>query len=178
MNRRLAILTGAAAVLLAGAALWAYGEMSSRRAQASAAQADLADCGRMAQRIRDLRDRPARAAEHEHLAAETTGLVEEAARSAGIAPESLFRIVPEAPRRIGDSAYKEKPTQVLLQKVTVRQLVQLMHRLLSTDVGLRAHSIRLTAPRQETGGETWTAELVLTYLIYDPPRVENQGVRP
>lgn len=173
MTRRSTILLGILAGLLVLTAWWSYRYMASRRRIAATAQADLADCLRIAGQIERLRRRPTLAAHRERLASETTGLIEEAARSAGIPADSLSRISPGRPRRVDDTAYQEKPTRVLLRKVTRRQLVVLMHRLLSAGAGLHAKSIRLSAPRHDDSGDRWTVELVLTDLIYDPPRLEN-----
>jgi len=178
MNARRRILAVCLAAALIAAALQAYGFMADRREAAIKARADMERCGRIAAIIEALRARPAVACEAERLAAETTGLTERAARSAGIAPGSLVRITPAPPRRVGESVYKEKPTQVLLKNVTLRQLVTMVHALGEADAGLQANSIRLTSPgRDDDGlpltrgvkGGLWTAEVVLTYLIYDPP---------
>jgi len=174
---RLALLVILAG-LLAVTAAWSYGHMVGERNGAAAAAVDLVECRRLAREIRQFSARPALAAERERLASEITGLVERAAQAAGIPPDCLSRIAPEPPRRLGDGVYKEKPTQALLRKVTVRQVVTFVHGLLTSDPGLRVPSIRLTAPREDEMEGRWAAEVIVTYLIYDPPRTEKQGGLP
>ncbi len=171
MRRGIRSLLSVLGVILVLTAAWAYRYMGLRREAAIAAQLDLAECVRMGRQIEQFGRRPTLAAEYEQFATETISLIENAAKAAGISAESISRITPEPPRRIDDTIYKEKPTQVLLRRITLKQLTALTHGLLNVETGLRAKSIRLSAPRNEAD-DRWTAELVLTYLIYDPPRVE------
>ncbi len=159
---------GLTAALLAAVA-WSYGHLAEQRRAADLARLDSLEVDRMAAQIRAVRDRPTMADEDERLAEETIGLIEAAARAAAVAPGRLVRITPEPPQRLGDSVYKEKPTAVLLKGVSLRQVVGLVHTLIGGDRGLSAKSIRLSAPRHDDEGELWTAEIVVTYLIYDPP---------
>ena len=175
MKRSRLVLVVTLVALLTATAAWSYGLMVSGQGEAAAAEADLVECQRLAGEIRQSSARPALAAERERLASEITGLVERAAQAAGITPDSLGRIAPEPPRRLGDSVYREKPTQVLLRKVTLRQVVTFVHSLLSSDPGLRAPSIRLTAPHEGEAADRWAAEVAVTYLIYDPSRTDKRG---
>ena len=177
MNRRRIILIGVAACLLIAAIVWSCRRLANARRAALAAEENLAACRGMVAQIGRHNQRPAMASDHERLAAETTGRIERAAKAARVDARSLVRITPEPARRVGDTAYKEKPTSVLLKGVTLKQLVGLMHRLSSDRRGLAARSIRIAAPRAEDTGATWNAELTLTYLIYDPPRTGNPGVQ-
>jgi len=170
MNRRKATLLLIAAGLLAAVLGWCYGAMARARTTAQHAAADLVECRRMAAAIENRSRQPAKASEHEQLATETTGLIEAATRDADIEPRSLIRISPEPPRRLGDTVYKEKPTQVFLKDITLKQLVGLVHNLLASKNNLEVKALRLAAPRPDDTTDNWTAELVLTYLIYDPPR--------
>ena len=169
MTRRTGILLAIMAGLLCLTALWSYRHAGAQRTAATAAYADLGACRRMGGRIEAARARPALAAERERLASETTSLIEQSARSAGIRAAKLVRIPPPPARRVGRRGYKEKPTQVFLKGVTLRRLVAMLHELTCTEVGLRAKSLRITAPRPEDTGDLWNAEVGLTYLIYDPP---------
>ena len=170
MTRRTIALIAVLGMLLpACMALWSYGQMAQSRSGAVEARADLADCLQMGAEIERCRRRPTLASDHERLADETTGLIELAAKSAGVSSGSLVRIIPQQPRRIADTIYKEKPTLVLLKSVSLRQVTALVHQLVSDENGLRAKSIRINAPRPEDTGDRWTAEIVLTYMIYDPP---------
>jgi hypothetical protein len=165
-------------IALGAAALASYGVMAGRQAAAETAQADLQACLRDAAAIESLRHRPRLAADHERLATEVTGLVEQAARTAGIAPASLQRITPEAAQRLGDSAYLEKPTLLVLDGVTMEQLVRLIHTLVASQEGLHPKSVRLTAPRLAASDNTWAADVVLTYLLYEPVPIRETRKQP
>ncbi len=170
MTRRLTIQLAVLAALLALTALWTYGGMARSRSRAIAAAAETADCARMADSIRRAAVRPVKVAEFERLATETTGIIERSARAANIRADRLVRITPAQPRRLGESVYKEKPTVVLLKGISMKQVVLLMHALIASDFGLNVKSLRLSAPQPDDARDLWTAEMVVTYLIYAPPR--------
>ena len=171
MKRTEASLLGIAAALTAAVAFWAHGTMAAGRDAARRAAEDSAECRRMADRIESLRQRPSLAQQHERASAETTGLIEASAKAAGITTAKLVRISPESPQRLGDTVYMAKPTRVLLKSVTLQQVVSLVHRIVTDPNGLHARSMRITAPSADDTGELWTAELVFTYLIYEPPKI-------
>ncbi len=173
MNRRRKVLVGILAGLLLMVVLWCYDAMNARHDAAQAANNDLLVSRQMAAEIERYARRPALATEHEQLATETTGLIESAAGSAKIDAKNLIRITPEPPRRLADTVYKEKPTHVFFKNISLRQLVTFIYGLLDDRRGLNAKSIRITSPRPEDTGLTWTVELTLTYLIYDPPNPQK-----
>ena len=82
----------------------------------------------------------------------------------------MIDVSPLPPQRLGDTPYKEQPTTVRLENVPLKQLVTLVHRLANQNNSLHPKSIQIRAPQWEGAEERWTAEIVLTYLIYDPPR--------
>ena len=173
MTRSRFLIAAAVVLLTACALVWSHGRMAAARGRTLRAGDDLRQCTRMAGQIALLSKRPTLATDHERLAAETTTIIETSAKASGIPPERLIRISPEPPQRLDDSVYKEKPTLIMLRNVTLKQLVDLAHRLVSGDQGLRVKSIRLSAPRADDTGKLWSAELVITYLISDPPSVEK-----
>jgi hypothetical protein len=164
------VLGGVLFLLICVAEVWAYAYMSGRRNDAIAAGKDLRDCAKMAAEIERVSRQPALAAEREQLAAETSGAIESAAKAAGIDPKRLVRITPGAPQRIGDTVYKEKPTHVLLKDVTLKELVAMLHGIASSPQCLNPRSLRLAATQREDTGALWTAEVVVSYLIYEPIR--------
>jgi hypothetical protein len=171
MTKRVLILLVALAGGLLLAAGWGYRYMDEQRLSAAKAEGDLADCRIAAQEILECRERPALAADRERGPGEVHSLIERAAAASGIvAKDSLERISPQAPRPVGDTAYREQDTEVSLRKVTLQQLVSFLHGLLTSGSGLRAKSIHLSTPRDEELGDRWTVELTLSYLIYDPSR--------
>jgi hypothetical protein len=175
MTRRHVQLFCILAALLAVSAWWSYQAMTQARGLAVQNQSELADCYKMALQIDcyNHSKKPALAAEGELKSAETTALIEQAAKSAGIPQANLAQIFPESPQRLGDSAYKEKPTQVRVENVTLQQLTAMLYTLAGNAKPLKAKSIRLAAPRQQETGNLWTAELSLTYLIYDPIKTKD-----
>ena len=169
MRQQQKILAGLLAVVLIAMVAWSYTFMADMRSSARAAAYDLNKCRQLAGQIESLSNRPTMASDTELLAGETTGLAEQAAKAAGIPASSLVRINPDPPQRLADSVYKEKPTNVHMKNVTLKQLVTMVYKMTDGPLALHPKSIRLTAPRVEDTGDRWTAELVMTYLIYDPP---------
>ena len=170
MRRQTALLTGVLVALLCGTLVWSVGYLSEQRKAANDAHRDLAEIEAMAGQIEAFRKLPAMAAEHERVSDDVTGLIERIATHAGVPPGCLVRITPEPPARLGDTVYKEKPTQVFLKNVTPEQIVRFAHGLVCSGQRLHARSIRLSSPGRDSSGDLWHAELVFTYLIYDPPK--------
>lgn len=173
MNRRKAILGGLFAASLLAAAVWAYGYMADARQRAIEAREGFVDCQKMAAQIEGYSQRPLLAAEREEQSAQTTALIEKAAKSAGITPKMLTHITPELPQRIGDSPYKEKPTAVRVENVSMQALVSMLHQLSSGPMPLTPKSLRLAVPRGDEATSGWTAEAVLTYMIYEPQKAKE-----
>ena len=169
MTRRVQILALLVGVALVAAVIMSYQFMLDQQEAAVAANTNLAEGLSMIDQITEVSRRPAMAVSREKLSTETTTLIEAAAKSAGI--REVKRITSDgAPRRIGDTVYKEKPTQVLLQQVTLKQIVDLALAVTGNDVGLNVESIRLSVPPEGGNAGLWNAEIVLTYLIYAPPQ--------
>jgi hypothetical protein len=55
----------------------------------------------------------------------------------------------------------------------LQQVTQFLCQLGSGDQGLPARSLRLHAATSAGGAEAWDAEIVVAYLIYDPPHVNS-----
>ena len=157
-----------ATAMLALACWWSYDQLRSSREEALCAANDLDACQRYVAQIKSLKDRPSFASGAELLASETTSLIESAAQGASIPANKLLRITPEQPQRVGESPYKEKPTVVLLRDVSLAQVADLAYRLSVAPQPLTAKSLRLTAPQIEDVTDSWSAELVVTYLIFAP----------
>ncbi len=177
MNRNTAILLVLFLAIAAVTASLAYSNYVDRQEIASRARADLAECSKLAARIQAIQARPQLASDKPRQAAETTGMIEAAAKFAKIPSARLVRINPGPLRRLGDSPYKEKPTAVFLKKVTMEQVVVFLHNLTGPAGGLTARTLRLSSPSSADTGNLWSVELELTYLIYDPPRGESFGAR-
>ena len=179
MNRRTLLLSLTLIALLGAAAAAAAIHLAGRRAAASQAAGDLVECRHLADQIRRLSARPRRASDHERLSSETSTLIEKAAAAAGVTGGRLVSIHPEPAQRVAESVYKEKPTRIVLRGVTVRQTVELMQRLAARENPLSVKSVNLTAATPQEDRDAWHADIVVTYLIYDPPHTEkSRGVLP
>lgn len=169
MNRKTWLLLILSSVLLLGGLIFAYQYMSSARADAASAREDLDTCYRLAGQIEAQSNRPALATDRDDVSLDANRLIDKAAKAAGIV--SLASIDPDtASQRLGESDYKEKPTSVRIENVSLQQLVAMLHGISNADKGLLPKSIRLAAPREDIAGNGWTAELSLTYLIYSPAK--------
>lgn len=147
------------------AAVLSYLWLSDGRASAIAAAADLRAARQLAGKIEASRGRPS-AAGAEGPENELRRQIAAAAQFADIPAASLGSIEARPPRRLGDSAYQERPTQVALNGVTLRQVIQFCHVL--SEGGLRVVEIRLSAVPQKEKGERWAANATLSYLVYAP----------
>ena len=147
---------------------WSYSFMAGREKAASGTRADLERCVQIINQLQILQQKPKLASDHERLSSETTGIIENAARSAGIAPGSILRITPQPQRRINDTAYKEKPTGVTLKGITLREFFAMASTLAVDENSLDIKSVNITAPDINDTGDRWNVDLVLTYFIYDP----------
>jgi hypothetical protein len=194
-SRRNTFKTRFMAGVIAGALLaavgWSFMQLADSRSAASAAGQDLADCRDLAARIELLRGRPAVAGAEELGAADLSRRIEQAARAADFFEKSIERIAPEPARRIGQTNYREVPTRVRIQRVTLQQIFTFLHALsadpnagASTQAngarssGLRVRDIRLAAPRGEESGDRWTVESTLTYTVYSPRGKEESAGAP
>jgi len=180
-QRRKHLLLAVLVTLLAVLAGWAYGRYTVAKADAVRACADLAVCRSIASRIQGSRNKPNLAEAQELQLAVLARQVELAAKAALIAPDRVARIWPEPARRVEDTVYKEKPTQILLKDVSMRQIVVFLHTLTTSTSGLWAKSLRLSASRGPEIQDSWSAEVVVTYLIYAPPKAvqasaEDRGI--
>jgi hypothetical protein len=155
------------------AAAMSWGKLDDARRAAIAAAADLDDSARCAQKIQECRGRPVMAADHQKLDAEMASTIEKCAGAAGVDKKQIVRITHDPAQRYMDTAYKEKPTQVILRDVSLKQLVIFLHGILSGELGLQAKTMRLSAPSVDDAGAAWEAELTLTYMIYDPQHPEK-----
>ena len=175
-GRRKAVALGVLSVILAGLALWANGQRSAARAQAERASRDLQACRKLARKIERLRHRPNQAGARELEFSVLNARVEGAARMAAVARDRIAGIQPKPARRVGNTVYNHKPTEILLDAVSMKQLVVFLHTLISGSPGLHVSSLRLSASRGQESQDSWAAEVVVSYLIYAPPRAGPPNV--
>lgn len=172
-DRKAILIAGSLSLCLLATAAWFYGYLADSYAVAQAAADDAARCVQLAVEIRDLQQQPSLAQLQELQLQELTQRIERAAQQSNITLENLIRIWPEPAKRVGDTPYKRKPTQVLFHSVTLPELVGFLQQLSTQDAGPQVTRIRLTAPHDEETGDRWSAEVTLTYLIYAPKITTN-----
>ena len=173
-SRRMILWLSLLGLLLMLACGWSYAQLAAAREGKLAVEADCREGQRLAGELRQMQSQPALASGAERQAEELARQIEAANQKAGIDPRNLISIRPEPAQRVGESVYKAKPTQVQLKNVTLQQLAGFLYALTGPGSQLAAPSLRVTAPREADTLETWTAEVTVSYLLYDPPRQDNR----
>lgn len=165
-----------------------YWAMRRSAGRLQAAQLQTQECQKMASEIAQLRDRPGFAALDIDSPRTITARAEEASKLAKLSPTSLVRIEPQAAMRLRDSPYRLRPTRLELRGVTLTQIINFTHAMIDESQGTTVRDLRLTlnppkeGPEPETRADghvdRWTAELVLTQLIFSPPAAKSAGTAP
>jgi hypothetical protein len=169
--RKLRISSLAAAVLLPAALAWSYAEFASARAGAVAAERQAAMCDEFAAQIARLRELAPQSKATSSSAADLATQLEEVLRTPSLTGVRLIRIDPHSPKRVGDSTYAERITQLEFQQVSLRQLATLYETFQKFDSRCRISRIRLQSPSRESTPptvETWNVELTLTAWEFTP----------
>lgn len=174
VNDKPMVLMALATLVVTILAMWSYGHLHDSQSAANSAADDLAVCRRLAREVINLDSRPAMAHSQQIHLTELTRHIEQSTKQAKISPNSLVRIWPDPPMRVGDTVYQKKSTQVLFRQVTLRQIITFLHHVASQDGGPKTTQIRLSTPRGDETGNRWTAETTLTYLIY-APRIDKNS---
>lgn len=160
------------AVLLVGNLL-AYLELRASQTCARAAADSLAECQAIAADIATLRRQPSKVTLQAHSVTELSSQVEQAMKFAQLPANCLVRVDPQPARRMTASDFKEQPTSLELRAVTLKQLIQFLHKLESNGAGLRTKSLQLAASVKiaaDGAAETWNVQVVLTSLIFAPKK--------
>ena len=164
--RRQVVLTGILLILLTGIAAWSCRAMGQAKASMLAMSEDLVRCQQLAGDITHLRQQPQLAGDQEIAFNDLTRQIEEAAKKNHIPANAIVRISPEPARRVGQSAYQEKPTRIELRQVTLKQLLNVMYEVTADSPSLRIRSIRLSLPHTGDDDQTWDIEFTLSHLKY------------
>lgn len=151
---------------------WAYFGMQATRQAAVESTEQLKACKKLAETIKQLREKPLQASTNLRSVAQLARSIEESAEKAKIPLEQVIRIAPRKARRVEKTLYKEQLTQLELSNVTFRQLATLLHIISKEDPGTCITEIRLHAPRlipeKNQKNEVWNAEIALTSLLFVP----------
>jgi hypothetical protein len=162
----------AAAVLLGG--LWAANYLIDAKAEAQQAASDLDACRAIANRIGTLKASGASVAGGGLDQAVLQRRGEEALQSIGLPANHLVQVAPDLPRTVGQTAYKEVPTNLILRDMTLRQVVGFLLAITGDGSPLQTRALRFSGAHDAGGGDVqWTAELTLAYLVYQPATVTN-----
>lgn len=173
---RQVVAVGIASVIaLIGLNIWAYSEWTDQYDAAANSATALAECRVTAAQIASLRKRPVLAGAREMGSSEVTPRIEKAALGAGLSATDLVRISPEPARRLGETPYREQSTEVVVEGVTLKQSVELLHGITNGQPGLRVKEIRLSAPQAADTRDRWTLEATLAALIYSPQESKSTG---
>jgi|GEM_PF-4300949 len=153
-------------------ALGGYWTMRSSRQRLHEAQVQLQTCEKLAKDIKTLGDRPGFAALGVDSPRTITTRAEAAGKKAMISPAALVRIEPQVAVRLRDSDYRVRPTRLELRRVTLKQVLAFTHAMIDETQGTTVRDLRLTASETSSANvkeaDSWTAEMVLTQLIFSP----------
>ena len=166
-RKRKTILIGTMLVMLAIAAAWNVNWMMDQRDQARHAARQLAACRALAQQIDALRDQPAVASSEAIGVQELGQRLADAARKANLGDRRPRSVRPQSARRVGDSPYLRKPTDLALRGLSLQQTAAFLHHLTAASK-LTVQDLRLRTPHGNINADTWNAEATLTYLVYEP----------
>lgn len=151
-------------------AVYLYGELGRAKRSAIEATTNANACREFSRRIVDLKKKPELISGSMSSTAQIAQSVEAAMVQAEIPAEKLVRIEPRTAKRFEKTHFLEQPSHLELRDVTMEQLVRFLHTL-QTQNRLETTDLRLHASRSvaaDSGPEIWSAELVLTNIIYSP----------
>jgi hypothetical protein len=161
-----------AAVLMAG--LWSAGRLVDARESAEMAASDLESCRAMAARIGTMKAGSDAANNGQLDQAALQRKSEEALQSIGLPPSHLVKVAPEAPRTVGQTAYREVPTNLVLRDMTLRQTVGFLLAMTGDGSPLQTRALRLSGANDPAGPDPhWSVEITLAYLMYQPAKITN-----
>ena len=168
-------------LLLVTAGYWSMQRSYNRLVEA---QRQTQLCEKLAADIQSFQGRPGFAALGVDSPRTITSRAEHAEQKAKIPATALTRIEPQSAVRLRDSDYRIRPTRLELRGVSLEQVLAFSHAMIDEGQGTTIRDLRLTATNGSvaassmatTGNQnvneadSWTAELVLTQLIFSPLR--------
>ncbi len=163
-------------VLVAGALClvdgWAGWQWASGHEGLALARNQITNCDELGQRIKSLRQAPAKVEETARTGEALARLVESSAPEVGLPSDRIVHVAPAEPRRIGDSPYLEQSTAVELRAVTLRQLIEFSLCVSRKEPQIRIPALALRTPPGEAnasqGHELWNVQLTLTAHVFAP----------
>ncbi|MDB5325533.1 MAG: hypothetical protein JWM57_1102 [Phycisphaerales bacterium] len=159
-----------AALLMAG--LWIGNDFFDAKAGARQSASDLNSCQVIERRIESLNTVSRSTASGTLDQATLQWRAESALQSIGVSPSHLMQVAPEQPRTIGETAYREVSTNLILRDMTLRQTVGLLLAMANDSSPLQTRVLRLSSPHGSaevvSGDVAWTVEATVVYFIYQP----------
>lgn len=147
---------------------WSWQQMLEQRRIAQLTANDQLECQALCDQITRLRT----ATQNRRPDEEMNTLVEQIQQAAGQAAMPMShvqRIRPSTERRIGQSPYVEKPTQLSLSNIKLPLAVAFLHHLATRQPDLQIQSLRITEDRRNASSDQWQIEVGLASVIYSPP---------
>jgi type II secretory pathway component PulM len=142
---------------------------ASRRIQT--AQTELAQATKMTSEIERLNNAPRIASLEMESPDEISQRITAALKQLKSSATSLQSVDPQPPRRIANSEYQIRATEVELGQVKLNDLARFITALTKGGQGLEVRDIVLSETRNASKtAETWLARLTLTQVIYSPTR--------
>lgn len=163
----------------AGFAGWGVMRAASVRDRARSSVDQLQQLRRYAEVIQTHRNAPTRIDDQEIELTLLAKIIEEAADASNVPRQALDRIWPQPGRRVEDTPYVRKTTQVILREVSLSAAVAFMSSLTAAEPPLSIDALRFSHPArgraaessvsdQHDAMETWNFEVLVSYMIYQP----------
>jgi len=146
---------------------WSWGQMQEQQRIAQITVTDQLNCQILKSEIQAIQE----SAQTRKPSDDMNTLVQQiqqAASNAQMPMSHVHRIRPATQRRIGQSPYLEKPTQLSLSNITLKSTVTFLHHLASLQPDLQIQSMRITEDRRNPTSDLWQVEVGLANVIYAP----------
>lgn len=160
-----------AAVVAPALLVWSILELQASRRGMTEAADQVRECLQLAESIRELRPTDSADVSAKSTPGDLAKRIEAIVREPQLSGVQLVRVDPQPPKRIPDSAYSQRTTQVELRNLQLRQFVMLLDALRREGAQSQVRRIHLQSPVRETasnGPETWAIEMVLTDRVLTP----------
>ncbi len=167
-RKRLPWIIFIAASIFCLTSCWNYYRASA--ASANQAADGLLECQRLLEELNRNRNAPRIAS----LAVESPDRIADriasAAQNADLPAYAILSIDPQAPARLGRSAYQVRATQIVLQDAQLWQVAGFVQGLEEPQSGMLVRDLAINRGRSEgaAGQELWNVRLTLTQMIFSP----------
>lgn len=179
------MLVGAVTASLILIAMYSWFHLTTAKAEATQARQTLADCETLIESIQELGQKPTRVLTQSNSYDTINELVTGAVAKARLSASAMQSVKPAETERLGRSDYMVVKNRVIFERVTMRQILQVIQALESRSdsqpsagatqdagtAGLRVRDLTLTLhDTSRPGNEVWNVEAVLTQTVYSPTK--------